>query len=71
MEYKCRTVSLTKVIPSVDGFMEPLCNSCSCEDCSNRIEKNNIAVLGISQPWRLLMRGSDPCVVIDCEGYVK
>jgi len=71
MKYKCKSVPMTKMVPTNKGFLEPLCNSCGTLDCENDIEIQSISVLGISTDVKLLAKRDEPCMVISCEGYIN
>ena len=70
MEYPCKTVSMSRMLLSHKGPIEPLCTSCKSEDCKNPIEIRRVSIFGIVKEHKFLVRGTDPMAVIQCEGYV-
>ncbi|MCD6435905.1 MAG: hypothetical protein J7L15_05905 [Clostridiales bacterium] len=70
MRYKCKTISLDKLLVDFNGINLGLCNDCGCLDCSNPIEKKKISVMGIEQECRVFSKGIDVNIVITCEGFV-
>ena len=70
MEYQCKMIDATRLNVSPVGFVLPLCNSCKTRDCTNPIESKNVSILGVVRKMRLYNRGSDPRMVVDCEGYI-
>lgn len=70
MEYNCKYFPINKLILNENGDMESLCTKCKSQDCSNPIEKRKISILGIIKEARLFVRGTEPMIVIQCEGYV-
>lgn len=71
MEYQCKMVSAAKLNVSPVGFILPICDSCTTRDCTNPIESMSFSILGITRKVRLYNRGSEPRMVVDCEGYIK
>jgi hypothetical protein len=70
MEYPCKTIPLTQLTLNRVGVAEPLCNTCKTRDCTNPIQTKKVSIFGVNKEMRLLTRGSEPTVVIDCpEGY--
>lgn len=51
------------------GAIEPICDTCLTLDCTNPIQMRNISVLGLDKKVRLYVAGSEPFVVIKCDGY--
>ena len=70
MEYQCKMISITSLNVTPVGFVMPLCDSCKTKDCSNPIESMRISILGIVKRCRLYNRGTEPKMVVDCEGYI-
>ena len=58
------------MIVSAKGFVPPLCENCTTQDCSNPIEKIKVSVLGVIKELKIYNRGSDPKIVVQCEGYM-
>lgn len=71
MEYQCKTMPFDKLIYNQHGFVNPLCNDCINRDCSRDIERKKVSILGIKKEMRVMIRGGNINVVIQCEGYVK
>lgn len=71
MKYRCRSLPLTKLIPTNKGFMKPLCNYCQTLDCENSIEIKKISLLGVNMEIKLLVKNDDAYMVIDCEGFMN
>ena len=69
MKYKCTSFSFSKMLPTKDGFLEPLCNTCKTLDCENDIEITKVSILGITVENKLLSKKDDPHIVVSCEGY--
>ena len=69
MEYGCKTIPLTSLIATHDGFAKPLCESCKTLDCSNPIEKHRVAVVGVVKEFKVYVRGKQVYFVTDCQGY--
>lgn len=71
MEYKCRTIPLTSLIVTHDGFINPLCEKCKTLDCTNPIEKHKVAVVGIVKELKLYTKGlgKQYYFVVDCQGF--
>ncbi len=70
MEYKCKSISIERLMASTKGFAMPLCQTCRTIDCTNSIEKRQISILGLKKEIRVLARGSIINFVINCNGYV-
>jgi len=71
MDYNCRAMSLSRTLVTGFGILEPLCNLCKCTDCSNPVEFQKVSMMGVEKKWRLIVRGGEPCIVVDCEGFTK
>jgi len=71
VEYKCKMISAVRLNVSPAGFILPLCDSCASRDCTNPIESLSFSVLGVIRKVRLYNRGSEPRIVVDCEGYIN
>ena len=71
MEYKCQTINMSRMVIGSQGFVRPLCDSCSSKDCSNPIEKMKVRILGVIKKVKVLNRGINPSFVVQCEGYLK
>lgn len=71
MEYQCKMIDVSRLNIGPQGFVLPLCNSCKTKDCTNPIESMNISVVGVVRKIRLYNRGSEPKIVVECEGYIK
>jgi len=69
MEYECRTIPLSRAVIGPNGVVDPLCNSCKSSDCDNNIEFHKVSIIGITRKWRVMARGNDMTIVIDCEGF--
>ena len=70
MEYKCQTVKMDRMIVSSQGFINPICESCVTEDCTNPIEKRKVSIIGVTKEVRIYSRGNEPRFVVQCEGYM-
>ena len=70
MEYNCTIVSLDKLLFSNKGFVTPLCDKCSIQDCTNNIENREISIMGVTQKHKVLTKGSNIYFVVECEGFV-
>lgn len=72
MNYECIIVSIDKLLISPKGVIEPLCNSCVCEDCTNPIRKVKVSIRGMNKVYRLYQRGSEYKAVVRCDkGYIN
>lgn len=69
MEYKCKTVSLNKLIATPMGFGMPLCQKCKTRDCTNPIEWRSVSFVGINKKVRVFVKGSQISFVVSCNGY--
>ncbi len=70
MKYKCKSLPLTKMVPTPKGFLTPLCNECQTLDCENDVELKKISIVGITMEAKLLAKRDEPHSVISCEGYI-
>tara|TARA_Y100000034_G_C6885007_1_gene406208 strand:- start:824 stop:1087 length:264 start_codon:yes stop_codon:yes gene_type:complete len=70
MKYKCKTVSLFKMMVDYSGMGEPLCSFCQSRDCDNPIERREVSVIGENKDFRLYIRGSEVFAVVECEGFI-
>lgn len=70
MQWRCRTIPLTRMIVSNKGFLKPLCNSCKSKDCDNPIENTQVSILGINENIRVYNNKLAVSLVIQCEGYI-
>lgn len=70
MEYKCQTVSMSRMIVSSKGFFTTICDTCTAQDCTNPIEKTKVSILGVTKEVRVYSRGTEPRYVVQCEGYI-
>jgi len=71
VEYQCKMTSAAKLNVTPVGFVYPLCDTCRARDCTNPIENMSTSILGVVRKMRLYNRGTEPRIVIDCEGYIK
>lgn len=71
MRYNCKSIPVTKLVPSKKGFVTSLCDSCCTRDCENNIEKRQVSMLGIVKTMKLLVKSNDPYIVINCDGYTN
>lgn len=70
MEYPIgKSICLTKIPLGQNGCIEPLCNKCKTKDCTNRIEYKTVSLFGINYKFRLLIKYSEPVMVLECEGF--
>ena len=70
MDYKVtKTLSLNKVPITSKEVVQSLCSSCKTRDCTNRVEWKDVAIFGIMKKYKLLIRISEPVIVLDCQGY--
>lgn len=70
MEYQCKMISAASLNVSPVGFVMPLCDNCKTKDCTNPIESKRFSVLGVIKKVRLYSRGTEPKMVVDCEGFI-
>ena len=70
MQYKCRTVSLSKLIIGQKGFVMPMCDQCKTNDCENPIEFMNVSILGVTEKHRVYIQNRSAGIVVDCEGFI-
>lgn len=71
MEYRCRMISMSSLSVTGVGFAMPLCMTCGTKDCSNPIEKMRVSIVGVTKEVRMYNRGSEPKMVVECEGYTN
>ena len=71
MHYECRSISFNKLENNMDGFVESLCTKCQCNDCSNPVEWKEVSDLGVKRKHRVLVRNSDPGLVVQCKGFLE
>jgi len=71
MKYKCKTISVSKMLVDHRGFVESLCDSCRTADCDNPIETRKLSILGIIKKKKIFVRGDEAFFVAACEGYIK
>ena len=64
-------MSLSKMILTNSGPLEPLCNSCETQDCSHPIEPKSVSIMGVNKEWKILAYGDDSYMVLECEGYSR
>ena len=69
MEYHAKTIPLANCPISSAGLIEPLCDICKVVDCTNQVEKRTVSIMGITRRWKLLIRGTDPYLVVECDGF--
>ena len=71
MEYECQTIPVDKAVVTAQGFMEPLCSSCSSPDCSNPIKEKTVSVAGVVKKLRFYVT-SEASIrqVTSCKGYI-
>lgn len=71
MEYEVQLVTMDRAIIMPQGFLEPMCNSCSAPDCTNPIRDINVSIAGILKKHRLyVVNDSVIRQVANCKGYV-
>ncbi len=51
------------------GVVDPLCETCRSQDCTNPIQEREVSIMGVMKKIKLFM-GGDPTLVIKCEGYL-
>jgi hypothetical protein len=71
MEYRCETISMSRLNINSRGVISPLCDTCKTKDCSNPIEKKRVSMFGAIKEIRVFNRGMDYVIVIGCEGYLN
>ena len=71
MQYRCKTIALTKLIATPKGFVQPLCAFCKTGDCTNPIENRKVSVLGIMKQIKVFSRTEESNIVISCEGFSR
>jgi hypothetical protein len=71
VEYEVQLAPIDKAIVTPNGFLEPLCNTCSAPDCTNPIRDKMVAIAGVAKKHRLYMvNGNIIRQVANCKGYV-
>lgn len=70
MEYKCKTIEMSRMIVTTRGFFSPLCEQCQSQDCTNPIETTEVSILGVVKKIRVYNRGNSPRFVVQCEGFL-
>lgn len=70
MEYECQTTPFDKLVITISGESNPLCNSCKTPDCSNPIREHTVSKMGINTKMRLWTVGNVIRQVIACKGYI-
>ena len=71
MEYKCQLFQLSNLITATGiKISDCLCNNCCTGDCSNPVELKTISIVGVNKKGRFFMRGDDPYMVLQCEGFM-
>ena len=72
MEYKCNIILLTQLM-SIKGakISDGLCNKCCTKDCTNPIETKVVSILGVNKKGRFYIRGNEPSIVINCDGFME
>jgi hypothetical protein len=71
VHYPCKKISLEKLIMSHQGVVEPLCEHCDNQDCSNPIQTKTVAVFGITKQMKLYVIGDEAMAVIRCDGFIQ
>lgn len=71
MEYKCKTISIDRLMATPMGFVFPLCQDCKNEDCTNPIEKRRLSIVGVNKIFRVYCKGQNISFVVSCNGYTK
>jgi hypothetical protein len=70
-EYRCVVLPLIRMVPSNQGFKEPLCTTCRTKNCGNPIEKKHVSLLGVNKLCRVFVQGNNVGGVVQCEGYLS
>jgi len=70
MEYEVQLAPIDKTVLTPEGFLEPLCNSCSAIDCTNPIKEMSVSVAGVVKKNRYYV-ASESMIrqVVNCKGY--
>jgi len=71
MEYRCKSIPITKLPVGARGLGRPLCDLCATRDCTNPIQQRRVAIFGVTVNMRVIDRGMDPGMVIECEGFTQ
>jgi len=71
MEYEVQLAPIDRMTVTPQGFLEPLCNSCSAPDCTNPICEKEVSIVGKLQKNRYFVT-NDSVIrqVVACKGYV-
>lgn len=70
MNYKCQKIPIGKLVTTPMGVVDPLCETCQSQDCTNPIQERGVSIMGVMKKIKLFM-GPDPMLVIKCEGYLR
>jgi hypothetical protein len=70
VNYPCKCLTLNKLVPIDTGIVTGLCDMCDSNDCTNSIEKRKVSIFGVVKEHYVIMRGNEPSIVIQCEGFV-
>ena len=71
MKYNCKTISISKVPLNTQGLIESLCDRCTTRDCTNSVENRKVSILGIKREMRVIAKGQNVYIVIQCEGFYQ
>lgn len=71
MEYRCKTITVNKLVATPGGFVMPMCQECKTADCENPIEVRRISIVGVNKDVRAFVRGTQISFVVNCMGYTK
>ena len=69
MKYNCKTISILKVPLSTKGLIEGLCDKCTTRDCTNPVENRKVSILGIKREMKVIAKGRNIYIDIQCEGF--
>ena len=67
--YQYKTASLSRLIITAKGVLEPLCNNCKSRDCENPIEKQKVSIFGENKEMKIINNRGNISIVIQCDGY--
>ena len=71
MEYEVQLAPADKAIVVPQGFLEPLCTSCTSPDCTNPIKELSMSVAGKIKKQRMWVeREGVVRQVVNCKGYI-
>lgn len=71
MDYEVKLAPLDKSATTPEGFLEPLCNSCTAPDCTNPIREMTVSVVGIPKKFRVYaVNQAVVRQVVECKGYM-